>query len=330
VGSALLFKANLVHDSYLAPDEGLLPSMVWHPLLQAVPKPLASGTGEFKGLHHNSMGLRGPDRSKQSLQDRTVIEVFGGTTVYDSPSSNTEMWTNVLENILGGDKYAVLNRGVGGYSTVENVIQTAFYETPYGESPRCAVYNVGWGDLSSAASPKPDSGYADYHTPFLIDALRSRRLSGPWIFTSPVFFLLAHKIVLAVDTARPVEERASDFKNPPTKEFIEVYTRNIDTISAINRHRGIKTVWLAQPLNIPRDGTGNGVPAPSTGTAWSILRTLNEILERDAKALGDYYIDVPADKFNGADFIDIIHFSPQGSRKFAELVAPDILAACQK
>lgn len=326
IGTALLFRAGLVHDSYMAPDEDLLAPMVWHPLLQAVPEPSSSGTGVFAGVRHNSKGIRGPERSAEALRDSIVIEAFGGSSVYDINSSNDEMWTSVLERILGSGKYVVLNRGVGAYSTVENVIQTAFYQAPYGEMPTCAIYNVGWGDLSSVSSPNLDPGYGDYHTPFLVDALRTRRLSGAWIFTSPVLSIVARGIVAAVDTARPVAERPGTFSSDqPGPAFIENYVRNIHTISAINRQRGITTIWLAQPMNVRPDATGKS-PVP----AWEVVQKMNSILRREAAALGDHFIDSQVDKLDAADFFDIVHFTPQGSKKFAELIAPDIRAMCRK
>jgi lysophospholipase L1-like esterase len=332
IGTALLFRGGLIHDSFMAPDEDLLAPMVWHPLLQAVPEPSSSGTGIFGDVRHNAKGIRGPERSAESLRDSIVVEVFGGSTVYDINSSNDEMWTNVLERTLGSGKYAVLNRGVGAYSTVENVIQTAFYQTPYGEAPTCAIYNVGWGDLSSVGSKNLDPGYRDYHTPFLVDGLRTRRLSGPWIFTSPVFFLVAKEIVLAVDTARPVEERAGTFSSDqPGREFEETYIRNIHTISAINRHRGIKTIWLAQPTNVRRETVSEpGASNRPSATASEVVQKLNAILSREASALGDEYIGSQVDRLDAADFFDIVHFTPSGSKKFAELIAPDIETMCRK
>jgi hypothetical protein len=322
IGTGFMFRAGLVHDSLLPPDEDLLAPMAWHPLLQGVPKPSSSGTGEFAGIHHNSMGMRGEERSAKSLGDRAVLEVFGGTSVYDGWASDDQMWTAALEKILGTE-YVVLNRGVGAYSTVENIIQTAFYETPYGETPRCAIYNIGWGDLSSVGSTNLDPGYADYHSRFLVDGLRTRRLSGPWIFTSPVFYLLAKEIVRAVDTARPVEERTAAIADDRISPAFEAnYVRNIHTISAINRHRGIETVWLGQSINIASGGSRNRV--------WTIMQKLNAIVEREAGVLGDKYIDSQSTKLDAADFIDAVHFSPRGSKKFAELIAPDVLADCHK
>ena len=53
------------------------------------------------------------------------------------------------------------------------------------------------------------------------------------------------------------------------------------------------------------------------------------MLKREAEAMGDLYIDVPADTFDAGDFKDIIHFVPKGSQKLATLLAPTVAEACR-
>ena len=57
-----------------------------------------------------------------------------------------------------------------GYTTVEHLIQTAFYQDKFGKPPRCAIYYVGWNDLRNAHIPDLDPGYADFHLPSQIDS----------------------------------------------------------------------------------------------------------------------------------------------------------------
>jgi hypothetical protein len=55
-----------------------------------------------------------------------------------------------------------------------------------------------------------------------------------------------------------------------------------------------------------------------------MIAHFNELLQHEAVALGDRYVDVPITAFNDADFIDEGHFSPAGASKFANVVAPAI------
>jgi hypothetical protein len=124
-------------------------------------------------------------------------------------------------------RYVVLNRAVSGYSTAEHLLQTAFYGTPYGEMPRCAIYQVGWGDLPSAHIRALDPGYADYHMPWLIDALHARWLGGPILTVSPTLALLAPLATWIVDTARPPPEPARTPGSGADPAFEAVYVRNL-------------------------------------------------------------------------------------------------------
>jgi hypothetical protein len=312
-----------VTNVLLPEDDYLEPPFQWHPLLQAVPVPTQPGSiWQKNGVHHNAQGLRGPERTPQSLDNKVVIELFGGSAAYDFYAPEGKTWADLLEQQLGKDRYAVLNRAVSGYSTAEHLMQTAFYETPYGETPRCALYQVGWGDLPNAHIKGLDPGYADYHMRWLIDALHARWLGGPYVLVSPILTLVAPLATWLVDTARPAVEPARMPGSGPDAALEAIYVRNLHAVSAINRQRGIKTIWLAQTMN--RNAGNKGAAALAEGTDW-----LNTVLKREAEAMGDLYIDVPAATFDRGDFKDIIHFVPSGSAKLAGLLTPILAEACR-
>ena len=48
-----------------------------------------------------------------------------------------------------------------------------------------------------------------------------------------------------------------------------------------------------------------------------------------AVLLGDIHVDVPADSFSDADFVDNGHFSVRGARRFADALAPVVRDACR-
>ncbi len=319
MGAGLLYKVGLAPPNALMPDDERVDQPVdWHPLLQVVLKPSVDGQWELGGIHHNKQGLRGPDRTPQSLDGKAVIELFGGSNAYDAYAREDQAWPNLLEKNLG-DRYVVLNHAVAGYSSAGHVIQTAFYQTPYGEKPRCAAYSMGWGELMNAHMGALDPGYADYQMPWLVDALYARRLGRQWMSASPVFSTLGRWLADAVDTVRPAP--ASTHKEPvigPDLALEAIYARNVRTISAINRERGIKTVWISQPMNAKADPP-----------LWEDVQRLNAVVKREAAKLGDTYIDIPMATFEKSDFKNMIHFVPSGSKKFADLLAPPLGEACR-
>jgi len=287
----------------------------WHPLLQSVPE----------------QGLRGPRRSAEQVRKRIAIELFGGSTTYDVGVDDGETWGEVLEARLG-DRYAVLNHGVPGFSSALHVLQTAFYQQPYGEQPACAIYYVGWNELANAHVRGLDPGYADHQVRRQAESLNARRTDGWARLVSPTMALATRLVVHAADTVRPTPPPDGTPSGPPDAALEAIYVRNIHTISAINRGRGVRTLWIGQVMSrdrLARERGDNWVPFVPAKEMGPMIDWLNGILRREAGALGDIYVDMPADRFGPDDFFDIGHFVASGSRKFAALLAPTVAEACR-
>lgn len=303
----------------------------WHPLLQSVPLPSRPGDWGRTDAYHNARGLRGPERVPEEVRQRIAIELFGGSTTYDVGADDGETWGEVLERRLG-DRYVVLNHGVPGFSSALHVVQTAFYQTPYGERPACAIYYVGWNELANAHVRGLDPAYADHQVRSQTDTLNARRLDSLARIVSPTLALATRLVVFAADTVRPTPQPQGTPSGDPDPALEAIYVRNIHTISAINRARGIRTLWVGQVMSrehILQDRAGRWLPFVRGHDIWPMILWLNGILRREAEALGDLYVDVPAERFTPQDFFDIGHFLAPGSRKFAELLAPTVAAACR-
>jgi hypothetical protein len=320
---------------------GLLPPVVaeperfqWHPLLQAVPIPslqVTSPTG--LAISHTSEGTRGRDPASNALDGRSVVATFGGSTTYDIGAGEGDTWSDRLGEALGRDRTFVVNHGVPGYSTVEHLVQTAFYQTKFGKRPRCAIYYVGWNDLRNAHIPDLDPAYADFHLPSQIDSLRVRRIGGSQVTISPLLTMLARFVSANVDTVRYLTDPyGREPANGSDQALESLYERNIRSISAINRARGVATIWVGQLVNrekLQGDGRYGWLPLVRDRDVWPMLQRLNAILERTAKALGDIYVAVPPDAFADADFVDNGHFSASGARRFAGYLATAVREACR-
>ncbi len=331
MGSATLYKYHWSVSSLFPRTEFTPARMRWHPLLQAVPAPSAPDAGAEVAIDHNAAGLRGRERTAEALRARTVIALFGGSTTYDPGVGEGETWPDLLEKQLGADRYAVLNHGVPAYTTVENLLQTAFYASAYGVVPRCAVYYIGWNDLRNSHVAHLDPGYADFHIPGQVDELQTRRLGGAYLSVSPALSLLMRLVVLAVDTTRPAPPPVGQASAAPDPALEAIYADHIRSISAINRARGTATIWIGQVMNraeLADNQFDTWFPFVEDKDMWALIVRLNAIARREAAALGDTYVDVPVDRFDRGDFIDLGHFTPRGSAKFASLVAPVIGAAC--
>ena len=331
LGSVAMTRHDLAASDLLPSDRPREVIRRWHPLLQAANVPTSAGAK--RKYHVDSQGLRGRERSPGELRDKTVVAAFGGSTTEDLAVPDGETWPERLESLLGGERFAVLNHGVTSNSTVQIAIRTAFYQSAYGTQPDCAVYLVGGGDVANAHIHNLDPGYADYQTPFLVDALEVRRVERLLPAVSPLVRLLGRLAAFAFDTVRAPKPDGQISADPdPALEAI--FTRNVRTISAINRQRGIATVWVGEVFD-----HASLEAASWRGSLWApyvrvedlrgLLSRLAGILQREAAVLGDSYIAVDPKQFEVADFWDGEHFSSTGSSKFASIIAPGIAEACR-
>ncbi|MGE0577797.1 MAG: hypothetical protein AB7F22_28745 [Reyranella sp.] len=337
-GAYALRRAGVEVVPLLPADRAESPRFQWHALLQAVPIPslqLTSVTG--LAISHTSEGTRGREPTPESLAGRAMVATYGGSTTYDIAAGEGDTWSDRLALALDrgqdGGHFLVVNNGVPGYSTVEHLIQTAFYQTKFGKKPRCAIYYVGWNDLRNAHIPGLDPGYADFHLPSQVDSLKTRRVGGSHVTLSPLLTVLVRILGASVDTVR---YRADPYGRPPVDgddPAVEtLFERNVRSISAINRERGVATIWVGQLLNraqLRGDGRYGWLPLVRDRDLWPMQQRLNAVLARTAKALGDFYIDVPADDFSDPDFVDNGHFSAAGAQRFADFLAPAVRDACR-
>lgn len=332
LGSLVLAKSGLASAALIPGRYSDPPRFEWHPLLQAVPIPSISRSVVHLRVRHSAARTRGRDYTGEELMARTVIAAFGGSTTYDISVSDDETWPSRLEAELGDESFAVINRGVPGYTTAEHLVQTAFYETTFGVPPRCALYYVGWNDLRNAHLRGLDPGYADFHLPSQIDALQVRRIGLTDSVVSPMLTLMLRQAGSAVDTVRPPPSPVSDGAAGPDLAFEAIFLSNVRAISAINRARTIRTVWIGQVLNeaLYRDDAIDGwLPLIRNREVLPQLERLLGLLRAEAATLGDAYVGVPASAFKPADFRDNGHFLASGARRFASLIAPAVTRACR-
>jgi hypothetical protein len=303
----------------------------WHPLLQVVPIPsLDLTTAGGVKLHHTSQGTRGREPSERELSERTIVAVVGGSSTYDVAVNDGQTWVDRLQQAMG-DRFLVINNGVPGYSTVEHVVQTAFYQDKFGKRPRCAIYYVGWNDIRNAHIDHLDPGYADFHLPSQVDTLQVRRFGGAKVTFSPLLTLLARLVSALADTVQYSWTLSGTIK-PGSDPAVEAdFERNVRTISAIDRERGVRTLWVGQLLNRARlqgNGQYGWLPYVLDKDVWPLQARFNEILAPTAQSLGDPLITAPIEAFGAADFSDQGHFSVAGAAKFAAYVAPVAAREC--
>jgi lysophospholipase L1-like esterase len=300
----------------------------YHSLLQGVPIPNYSVTLPDGGsLTHTSFGTRGPEPSAEDLASKPIITAYGGSTTYDIFVSDEDAWPNKLSNLLN-DQAVFINRGVPGYNTVENLIQTTFYDQVNGRTPSCALYYEGWNDVQGAYLPNLDPAYADFHLLNQIDGLQVRKGSG----FSPLTSMISRFPVIGQETI-PLPPSYANLEpgkgGDPRLE--EILRRNVQSIIATNSARGTKSVFIGQVLNSADstyDSMNGWAPLVKDEDVIPMVERLNVVMKEEAIKYGATYIDVPNSDFSATDFVDNGHFSPAGSAKFANSIASEVEKNC--
>ena len=143
--------------------------------------------------------------------------------------------------------------------------------------------------------------------------------------------MIARTIGALVDTVQ-YSWTLSGTVQPGSDPALEAdFERNLRAISAINRERGVRTLWVGQLLNRARlqgDGQYGWLPYVRDKDVWPLQQRFNALLARTAESLADPMIAVPIEAFGAADFVDQGHFSAAGARKFANYVAPIAAREC--
>ncbi|HZQ00243.1 MAG TPA: hypothetical protein VFB13_11935 [Reyranella sp.] len=336
VGSFALERSGRDIASLMPPNTEEVQRFRWHPLLQAVLIPSINVTSP-NGLRfsHTSAGTRGSEPRPADIDGHIVVATYGGSSTYDIGVGEGGTWSDRLADGLGRGRYFVVNHGVPGYTTVEHVAQTAFYEDKFGRSPRCAIYYVGWNDLRNAHIAHLDAAYADFHLISQVDSLKLRRIGGSNITISPALTLVTRFLGNIVDTvhypddANPYSQPIGQGDDPVLAADFE---RNLRTISAINRSRGVATIWVGQLINraaFTGEGRYGWLPLVRDRDVPAALQRLNDRMALVAQTAGDSSITLPPESFGPADFVDNGHFSIEGARRFAQAILPTVRAACR-
>ena len=306
----------------------------YHPLLQTTLAPnFRTDNGQLT-LTHNSLGMRDTGAPIPPLKTDGLIFVFGGSTTYDIWVGQGHTWVERLNAKLG-PPYQLFNFGAPGYSTAENLIQTAFYGDINGVYPSCAVYYIGWNDIRNANLANLDRAYANFHLLSQVGNARVRPAMNV-VTVSPLLKLLVKQASYFLDTVPyPNPKRDANAQENGNETLRTIFQRNVATITAINKSRNVKTIVVGQMLNREMLNGGKGhkrshgwLPFVEDGDVWALQSDFNDMLKKNSSELGYAYIDAGIDKFDPSDFVDSGHFNANGSEKFASSIAEGVRRAC--
>lgn len=200
---------------------------------------------------HNASGFRA-NSDFAPKEDGTIrIICLGGSTTYGaSVVDNHATYPSVLEKLLnsefrvdGWDKVEVLNLGVGGYTSHEDLLNLKVYGMPL--DPDVVLIQSGINDVAPRFYPEPDPDYHHFRKP--LKPVEAGALSRA-LYHSKLFVVLGWKLGLI----QPLTlQSRTQYPLPPAREAAghmsnngtEAYENNLSEMIAIATDADIE-VWL--------------------------------------------------------------------------------------
>ncbi len=293
-----------------------------HPLLVGIPR-----TGRYGDISHDAMHHRTTVNLGKAA-DARLIYLLGGSTTYDVGVGDDKTWASDLSALLGPG-YEVVNWGVPGYSSLENLIQSLFAFRE--RKPVCALYYVGWNDLHMAHVATLRDDYSDYHLHEQAIALAVGHEPG---FLERNMLLLSLARSAFAPDAETVQARArGEISGRPDEHLTAIFVENLKLIALVARSSGVKPIFIPQVLNYDRltgDQPMWWAPLIPQKDIKPLMSGMNAALMRTAAELGVDVIEAPLSlAWQDSDFVDQSHFSPTGAEKFARAIRDDVLADCR-
>jgi lysophospholipase L1-like esterase len=268
------------------------------------------------------------------------VALLGGSTTFGSGMTDVDTWPAQLQAILGPD-YAVTNYGMPGYSSTESIIQLALVVPE--NRPRVIVLYEGWNDIHNYHDAELGGDYYRHgmrqYSNLGIERPRPRGLVAKLADISSLFYFpqvvsrradLGSFSTAPTNDAYPTPDQDADPNPDPVVD--RLYVRNLLTQKALVRHLGAFVFFVPQVMNASR------FKGPS-GSAWT-PHVRNEAMPRLTARFNGFMDGVCTAREAGCavlkdatdrtwlpdDFIDEGHFSREGNRKFARLIASSITA----
>lgn len=270
-----------------------------------------------EGTRHNSLGLR--DEREFSLDEGTIRIVFlGGSTTYTIRiRDNKRIFTHGLEQMLN-DHYKdrlddkrieVINAGLGGATSAENLIRLIF--TVSEVEPDLLVIQHGLNDVWPRLTGTLRRDYGNYRKCWEAPSVFNPRytLAYSAVLWLTRFTLLgnyiAHKAKLlktrqlADYTSRPSEGGALDLKTNDARCF----RRNTELMVTVSREMGARVLLATPPFT-------SNLDTLLVETIEEHSEVLREIAKRKGTLFFDFAAEIPRDE---ELFPDGIHVSQKGS-----------------
>jgi lysophospholipase L1-like esterase len=279
------------------------------------------------GLHHNTLGYRGREVSRDKPPDVIRILCLGGSSTYGvTASSDTTTWPARLQRYLGealsSRSFEVVNGGVPGYTSFESMIDLAIRGVEL--RPDIVIIYHGFNDLRAATWPdvQPDNTHFrkawDLNKSSLVSALELSQtfLLARWYATD------YRNTEVALSRYVVVPENGDDFLGSvrrPSPAALASFRRNMHSMIVLARAHGIRVLAAVEAY-------GEATIAPQ------LADLVDEGMSHLADELGELISQVASDPdvqlfearrilpLASGVFADGVHMTDAGSDRLARLM----------
>jgi len=299
-----------------------------HPYLVGVPKKNVQKSSGGIVYSHNSSGFRGEEFKVKS--DKNRIIAIGGSTTYGVGVGDRETWPFYLDSLMK-DKYEVLNFGIPGHSTVENIILASFYLSDY--SPAIVIIQTGLNDLQSFNIADLEADYSDFHAPTLYGALgfcyHNQLPKSGMVMLGIILLEKFGWYPVCSFHKMKLKDREEIVKPIAHKRALDLYRRNLKTLTAVCKQLNVKVIYVPQIL--VKESSENKklrwwIPYAENESLKDDLIPYNEIMQQVADSSNCFFANKALlENWIFNDFIDPSHFNPAANLRLANILSDYVL-----
>ena len=284
-------------------------------------------------LRINSRGFLGPEIAMPKPKGTTRLLFLGGSHVFGAFWSGGEDWPAMVGKTLSqnGHHVDVINAGVPSHQTGDSLgkLVTDLWLT----EPDIIVVCGAWNDIKYFSELTPELPYRDVAVPSSGRDPRIHPQGLDRLLCLSALYRIGHEQLVTM--LKGVGDEGEKLKEPTgtVSDFaVRQYRLNLQTICDVGRNIGAVVVLCKQarlPVADSSESDRRRIPYEYTGLAHDeLIRAFAECDRVIAEVAAEKHcpvIDMHAPLSGKADrFADHIHFSREGSRQAARLVAEQI------
>ena len=278
--------------------------------------------------HHNSLGFRGSELAVKKRPGCVRIVCMGESTTYCTGiADDCETYPARLEAHLRAQQpnrdIEVVNAGVGGYTSIENLLRFHFHVAPL--APDLVIYYYTHNDVHPRRMPHLSRDYREYSRSWF-EPLSGGGLKA-WI---------GRRLSPAIGSIGNVARRHIEYSgrcspanvatNPP-----DAFRANMTVLTLIVRAAGARLLFVNPPY---RDLDKFIAGAEDGNPAFREVLEHREIIEKIGRTHGFPVYDLARDMpypndqtgFPNEHYLDPVHVNERGADLMGKLIAEAVVA----